>query len=172
MQALQRKIARGSKLKDMEDFQELSTVNKKFTKNWLVVKDIWEKKKGEKAYGNEGFIWTGRISQGSCFPDLHGSNVQICGSVSVSYFYLGVQCLQNRKTVTCRRGMRWTVPLPSFLSAFYMHVPVLFSQEEQPFGLQTGTTAVLHFSKLFPINTNYLSWFLGRGRTLPVVLSS
>lgn len=29
MQPLQRKIARGSKLKDMEDSQKLSTVNKK-----------------------------------------------------------------------------------------------------------------------------------------------
>lgn len=47
MQPFQGKISRGSKLKNMEDFQKLSTVNKKFTKNELVVKDIQEKKKGK-----------------------------------------------------------------------------------------------------------------------------
>lgn len=48
MQPFQGKISRGSKLKNMEDFQKLSTVNKKFTENELVVKDIQEKKKREK----------------------------------------------------------------------------------------------------------------------------
>lgn len=34
MQPLQRKIARGSKLKNMEDFKKLSTVNKKIYHEW------------------------------------------------------------------------------------------------------------------------------------------
>lgn len=116
-----------------------------------MVKDIREKKKKR-----EKSLWQWRIYLNrenllrKLFP-WSAWTVRICGSVLVSHFYLEAQCMQSRKIVTCRRCMRWTMPPPSSLPRFYMHVRVLFSQEEQLFGVQTGTTAVSHSLSCFPL---------------------